>query len=138
MALFPLLGVVLFLAIGVSILLILNLAKLSGWKRVAAKYATSTFPTHCLESWVTGRMGAFLYRNLVLAADQGGLYMRTARGTTVFHTPLFVPWETFRSVRTGTCGSRWCDSPLPRRYGGSIMLGPDIARKLLDKRTAGR
>ena len=138
MSLFPLLGVVSFLAIGVSILLVLNLAKLSGWKRVAAKYATSTFPTHCLESWVTGRMGAFLYRNLVLAADQRGLYARTVRGASVFHPPLFVPWE---DISIGEGRNLWFpmvrftfSKPAP----GSIMLGPGFARQLLDKKTVAR
>jgi hypothetical protein len=138
MSLFLLLGVVSFLAIGVSILLTLNLAKLSGWKRVAAKYATSTFPTHCLESWVTGRMGAFLYRNLVLAADQRGLYMRTVRGTSVFHTPLFVAWE---DISIGEGRNLWFPMvrfTFSKAVRGSIMLEPNLAKKLLDKKTAGR
>jgi hypothetical protein len=137
MALFPWLGIVSFLAIGVSILLILNLAKLSGWKRVAAEYATSTFPAHGLENWATGRIGAFLYRNLVLAADRGGLYMRTVRGTSVFHTPLFVPWE---DISIGEGRNLWFPMvrfTFSKVVRGSIMLGPDIARKLLDKKTSG-
>ena len=138
MVLFSLLGVVLFVAIGVSIVLILNLAKLSGWKRVAAEYATNTFPSHGLESWATGRMGAFLYRNLVLAADQAGLYMRTVRGTCVFHAPLFVPWQDI-SISEGR--NLWF--PMVRFTFGkaarsSIMLNPAIATKLLDRKQRGR
>src|SRR5947209_11357999 len=132
------LEVVPLLAIGVSILLILNLARLSGWKRVAAEYATCTFPTHGLESWVTGRMGAFLYRNLVLAADQGGLYMRTVRGTTVFHTPLFVPWK---DISIGEGRNLWFPMvrfTFSKAARSSIMLNPAFARKLLDRKQRGR
>ena len=103
-------------------------------KRVAAEYATSTFPTQGLESWITGRVGVFLYRNLVLAADQEGLYMRTVRGTSVFHGPLFVPWE---DISIGEGRNLWFPMvrfTFSRAVRGSIMLGPDLARKLLDKK----
>ena len=96
------------------------------------------FPTHGLERWVTGHIGAFLYRNLVLAADQGGLYMRTVRGTTVFHTPLFVPWEDISIGEGRNVCFPMVRFTFSKAVRGSIMLGPDLARKLLDKKTAGR
>ena len=96
------------------------------------------FPTDGLVNWVAGRIGTFLYRNLVLAADQRGLYMRTVRGTSVFHTPLFVAWE---DISIGEGRNLWFPMvrfTFSKAVRGSIMLEPGIARKLLDKKTSGR
>ena len=63
--------------------------------------------------------------------------MRTVRGTSVFHAPLFVPWE---DISIGEGRNLWFAMVRLtfRKAGESIMLGPDLARKLLDKKTAGQ
>ena len=114
---------------GAGILAVFSLARMSGWREIAAQYASASFPSTNCHRWITGRLGIVLYRNLVFVATEQGLYVRTVRWTSVFHTPLFIPWDEI-SIDSGqsllTPTVRLTFRRVPRRSLG--LLAGDFNR----------
>jgi len=120
-----------FLLPVLAVLLVLNLASISGWSRIASHYETMSFPKVGCRRGVTGRLGMVLYRNLVAAATEHGLYLRTARWTTFFHRSLFISVERDIGGRGPQCVRTYREADVPTRARVPHGLWPADIRALL-------
>lgn len=82
-----------FLALWSAILFFMSAA--GGWRRLARTYATADAPVGGRTfSGITGMIGVARYkRTLIVTTNDAGLYLKTRRVFSIFHTPLFIPWS---------------------------------------------
>ena len=73
---------------------VLLLAALGGWSRLAEHYRTQTSFEGTRWSFKSGRMGFTNYNGcLTIGANSAGLYLAVMPLFRAGHAPLFVPWE---------------------------------------------
>lgn len=99
-----------FLALWSAILFFMSAA--GGWRRLARTYATADAPVGGRTfSGITGMIGAARYkRTLIVTTNDAGLYLKTRRVFSIFHTPLFIPWSEI-SIRKARISCAWNSSP---------------------------
>jgi hypothetical protein len=73
------------------------LSWLSGWRTLAAAYATTTVPAAgALSRMQSGRIGVVSYRNsLNVGVTPQGLYLSVLLPFRPGHAPLLIPWHGF-------------------------------------------
>jgi hypothetical protein len=91
-------------------------AKLSGWPKLAKRFAVSDIPDHLIAEVVTGFIGAASYKNcLHVRPTDKGLYLSVSNLVARDNTPLFIPWGEMHDIYR-------------RQYRRQPYIGADIGR----------
>ncbi len=75
-------------------------ATVSGWRRLARRYAAGALEPGRQEHFVWARVGRITYQHyLNVGGDARGLYLAPLYVFRMFHPPLLIPWSDIQ-VRT--------------------------------------
>lgn len=78
--------------------IVLLLAFVGGWRKLAEKYATEKEPRGTAFRWVNGSVGIVSYRNCLNAhVAHEGLYLSVPFFFRMGHKQLLIPWAEIRS-----------------------------------------
>lgn len=93
--------------VGMWMLVCLILGQVSGWARLAARYAVAE-PDRGTSLLTSGRVGFVNYNNaLRVGADECALHLSVLKLFAVGHRPLAIPWSAVRISAQKTLFFKW-------------------------------
>lgn len=104
---------------------------LSGWQRLATRYATEKPFSGHKWTWESGQMRWVGIRNcLTVGADRNGLYLAMLVVFRFRHPPLFIPWSDISITPKRSFFRKGMEFRLGGNDGVPLWLSADLAERL--------